>query len=186
MSTLACRLPQWEVPSNLRAPDVDVAAALGDNTSESTQPFVAEDIPEIAYPRSLRPCCAFGTDLEVEVGFVSVPGVELANLLAPEDIGPHRYDNGYLSLQRGDPRGAVGAEHNGLIYTCRGGFLDLAHVRDNADNTLALAAAAARTLETGTTIELPPQGAAMRVHLRPVSAEAIAKHGRMRLAVGLA
>ena len=186
VGVLACQHQQWDVASKLRAPDVDVAAALGDTTSENSQ-WVVSDIPEIPYPRALRPCCAFGADLEVAVGSVPVPGVELGNLLGPEDLGPHRYDNGALSVQRADPRGIVGLERNGLIYTCRGGFIDLAHVRDNADNTLAIAAAVARTLEeTGTTIELPPQGAAMRIRVRPVPTEAIAKHGRMRLAVSLA
>jgi hypothetical protein len=183
---LACRSPQWEVTSKLRAPDADVAGALGDTSSENAQGFVADDIPEIAYPRALRPCCAFGADLHVAVGLVPVPGVEIGNLLGPDELGPHRYDNGYLSLQRKDPRGRVGVENNGLIYTCRGGFIDLAHVRDNADNTLVIVAALARGLETGTTLELPPQGAAMRIRVRPISAEAIAKFGRMQLAVGLA
>ena len=182
----ACRSPQWNVTGKLRAPDADVAGALGDTASENTQGFVAADLPEIAYPRALRPCCAFGADLHVEVGLVPVPGVEIGNLLGPEDLGPHRYDNGYLSMQRTDRRGRIGIENNGLIYTCRGGFLDLAHVRDNADNTLAIAAAVARGLETGTTLELPPQGAAIRIRVRPISAEAIAKHGRMQLSVGLA
>jgi hypothetical protein len=56
-------------------------------------------------------------------------------------------------------------------------------VRDNADNTLALAAGIARRLETGGSIDVPPQGAAMRIRLRPVSAEAVQKYGRMQLAV---
>jgi len=187
LGLLACRDQQWEVARDVRAPDVDVADALGDTAIDNVaRSPSASDIPEIAYPRALRPCCAFGADLQVEVGRVPVPGVEIGNLIAPEKIGPHRYDNGYLSLQRGDPRGVVDDENNGLVYTCRGGFIDLAHVRDNADNTLALAAAIARGMETGSTIELPPQGAAMRVRVRPISAQAIAKYGRIQLAVRLA
>jgi hypothetical protein len=125
-------------------------------------------------------------DLKVAVGRVPVPGVEIGNLLAPEDVGPHRYDNGYLSLHGKDPRGIVDNENNGLIYTCRGGFIDIAHVRDNADNTLALGSAIARSLETGGTIDVPPQGAAMRVVLRPVSEAAIQRYGRIQLATVLA
>jgi hypothetical protein len=185
-ASLACRTPQWAVAPKLRAPDEDVAAALGATSHENAALIEGADVPEIAYPRKLRPCCAFGTDLKVEVGVVPVPGVELGNLVDPAEIGPHRYDNGFLSLQRGDPRGAVDLEHNGLVYTCRGGFIDLAHVRDNADNTLSLATSLARTLETGSLIELPPQGAAIRVRVRPISAAAVARYGRRTLSVALA
>ncbi|MBK7975280.1 MAG: DUF4056 domain-containing protein [Deltaproteobacteria bacterium] len=143
--------------SAIRAPDVDLATALGDTSSEDASELAAADIPEIALPHAVRPCCVFGTDLEVAIGVVPVPGVELGNLLGPDDLGAHRYDNGFLSMQPGDPRGRVSDEKNGLVYTCRGGFIDVAHVRDNADITLAIAAGAGAHLETGSTIEVPPQ-----------------------------
>jgi hypothetical protein len=183
---VACQKERWGAGENVRARDVDVAAALGDTSGANNAGLAATDVPAIAYPQALRPCCAFGMDLKVAVGQVPVPGVEIANLLAPEDIGPHRYDNGYLSLHGSDPRGIVDNENNGLIYTCRGGFIDIAHVRDNADNTLSLAAAIARSLETGAVVEVPPQGAAMRVRLRPVTQAAIQKYGRVQLATVLA
>jgi len=56
----------------------------------------------------------------------------------------------------------------------------------NADDTLALTAAIARTLETGGTMDVPPQGAAMRVRVRPVPADSIRKYGRVQLSVALA
>ena len=170
----------------MRAPDAEVAAALGDTSHQDDSDLVPEDIPGIKYPRALRPCCAFGHDLKVEVGRVSVPGVEIGNILGPGDVGPHRYDNGFLSLEASDPRGFVDDENNGLVYTCRGGFVDTAHVRDNADNTLALADAVGRLLDTGGTIEVPPQGAAMRIQLRALPTATIEHHGRIRLAVVLA
>jgi hypothetical protein len=183
---LACDKERWHVGRKLRASDADVAAALGDTSQQNTVGLEAADIPAIPYPRALRPCCAFGADLKVALGQVPVPGVELGNVRDPGELGPHRYDNGFLSLNPSDPRGAVDSENNGLVYTCRGGFVDIAHVRDNADNTLALTAAIARTLETGATIDVPPQGAAMRVRTRPVSAAAIGKYDRMHLAVAMA
>jgi hypothetical protein len=183
---LGCQEQSWNVGKKIRAPDADVAAALGDTSQANSSGFEASDIPEIAYPRALRPCCAFGGDLKVAVGKVPVPGVEIGNLIDVEDVGPHRYDNGYLSIKRTDPRGMVDDENNGLIYTCRGGFIDLAHVRDNADNTLALTDALGRSLEKGCAIEVPPQGAAMRIRVRPISAEAIRNYGRWQLAVALA
>lgn len=182
----ACSSPRWDVTSTIRAPDVDVATALGDTSSEDASGLAAADIPEIALPHGVRPCCVFGTDLEVEIGFVPVPGVELGNLLGPDDLGAHRYDNGFLSMQPGDPRGRVSDEKNGLVYTCRGGFIDVAHVRDNADLTLAIAAALARTLESGSTIEVPPQGAVTRLRVRPIAAATLAARGRIPIAVELA
>jgi len=183
---VACQQERWELGKNVRARDVEVAAALGDTNQASSADLAATDIPAIPYPQALRPCCAFGMDLKVALGQVPVPGVEIGNLVGPNDVGAHRYNNGYLSLHGKDPRGIVDNENNGLIYTCRGGFIDLAHVRDNADNTLSLTASIARSLETGGTVEVPPQGAAMRVRLRAVSAEGIAKYGRVPLATALA
>jgi hypothetical protein len=186
LASAGCQREHWAVGGEVRAPDAEVAAALGDTLPENTQDLAAEDIPRIAYPRALRPCCAFGADLKVAAGSVPVPGVEIGNLLALSDIGPHRYDNGYLSISSSDSRGLIDDENNGLIYTCRGGFIDLAHVRDNADNTLALAAVFARNLETGGRVDVPPQGAAMHVVLKPIPEWAIRKYRRVTLAVALA
>jgi len=181
-----CERDRWEAGEAMRAPDADVAAALGDTSHQDDSDLSPQDIPVIQYPRSLRPCCAFGHDLKVSVDAVAVPGIEIGNILGPDDVGPHRYDNGFLSLETSDPRGFVDDENNGLVYTCRGGFVDTAHVRDNADNTLALADAVGRLLETGGTIEVPPQGAAMRVQLRALPTATIEHYGRIRLAVVLA
>jgi hypothetical protein len=182
---LGCEEDRWRADSVLRAPDEDVAAALGDTSHQQGSGLSPQDVPVIRYPRSLRPCCAFGKDLEVKVGAVPVPGIEIGNILGPGDVGPHRYDNGFLSLEVSDPRGFVDDEHNGLVVTCRGGFVDTAHVRDNADNTLALSDAVARSMDGGASIEVPPQGASMRVRLRAIPAETIERHGRMKIAVAL-
>jgi hypothetical protein len=178
-----CYHARWHVSRHVRAPEADVAAALGDTTSQASLGLEPADIPNIAFPQALRPCCAFGVDLKVELHRVPIPGVELTNTVDPAELGRHRYDNGYLSMSADDPRGIVDEERNGLVYTCRGGFIDLAHVRDNADNTIAIAAALARGLETGTTLTVPPQGGTMRIRLRPVPADAIRRHDRMQLAV---
>jgi hypothetical protein len=180
---LACDHDRWHVGPRVRARDTDIAAALGDTASQASLGLEPADIPNIAFPRALRPCCAFGVDLKVELHQVLIPGVELANIVDPDDLGRHRYDNGYVSMRADDPRGIVDDERNGLVYTCRGGFIDLAHVRDNADNTVAMAAALARALETGTAVTVPPQGATIRIRLRPVPPDAIRRHDRMQLAV---
>jgi hypothetical protein len=58
--------------------------------------------------------------------------------VGPEKIGSHRY---WLD----------GAEGNGIMYTCRGGHIDLAHVRKAADWTGFLAALTLTHLQAGQT-----------------------------------
>ena len=58
--------------------------------------------------------------------------------LGPDDLGSHRY---WLD----------GPESNGILYTCRGGHIDLAHVRKAADWTGFLAAVTLERLHTGQT-----------------------------------
>jgi hypothetical protein len=58
--------------------------------------------------------------------------------VGPDDLGPHQY---WLD----------GAENNGIIYTCRGGHIDLAHVRKAADWTGFLAALTLEHLHRGQT-----------------------------------
>jgi hypothetical protein len=157
----------------------DVAAAL-EGVGRANPGLVASDIAVIEFPRTRRPCCVLGVDLKVALGRLPIPGIALWNVVDPTEIGPHRYYNGYLSLR------VVGSENNGLVYTCRGGFIDVAHVRDNADNTIALVSAFSRSLETGTTIDLVPQGASRRIQLRPIEAETIERNGRLPLAVAVA
>jgi hypothetical protein len=57
---------------------------------------------------------------------------------APAHLGKHSYA---FSL----------GEANGMLYTCRGGFIDLAHVREAADRTAYLAALAYRNIMLGKT-----------------------------------
>jgi len=182
----ACDRETWRVGASVRASDEAVAVALGDTEGQAVRVLTPDRIPDVPYPRSLRPCCAFGADLEVELGSTPVPGVEVGNLIGPSDVGPHRYDNGFASLDRSDRRGTLNVENNGLLYTCRGGFIDLAHLRDNADNTIALAAAVLRRMDTGGILDVPAQGADMRVRFEPIPIETIAQLGEQDLAVALA
>ncbi len=186
LATVGCERERWRVGEAARAFDDDLTLALGDTQTPHRRELTADQIPKIQYPRSLRPCCAFGADLKVAVGKVPVPGVELANLVDPDQVGPHRFDNGFLSLDASDERGWIDNENNGLVYTCRGGFIDLSHVRDNADNTLALISLALRRMESGGRVEAPPQGATLTVRLDPIPAEMILRVGERRLATSLA
>lgn len=69
-------------------------------------------------PRIIRTCCAFGSD----VGVIGLPFIRYTEATSIEKIGRHQY------LGSKD-------EANGIVYTCRGGFIDLGHLRDQADWT---------------------------------------------------
>jgi hypothetical protein len=71
--------------------------------------------------RIIRPCCAFGSELKLWI----IPGIKLTEITCIQNIGPHKY----LGSRR---------EGNGIIYTRKGGFLDLGHLRDQADWTAYL------------------------------------------------
>lgn len=87
-------------------------------------------------PAGVRPCCAFGTNLKAQVGGVPVPFFSLENLVDAGEFGSHVYNDGRQGVA-GSLLG-MADELNGLIYTRRGGFIDIAHVRDTADYTYYL------------------------------------------------
>lgn len=51
----------------------------------------------------------------------------------PNNLGHHQYSNKM-------------GERNGMVYTCRGGFIDIGHVRESADRTAYLAGVTYRNL----------------------------------------
>ncbi|HIE4380737.1 TPA: DUF4056 domain-containing protein [Klebsiella aerogenes] len=97
---------------------------------------VSPVVGELSPPESLRPCCAFGFDLRVRAIGVPIPVYQIGNVLTLDTLGEHHYNDSAL----GAVKNLVGLsdEHNGLIYTRRGGFIDIAHVRDTADYTFYL------------------------------------------------
>lgn len=72
-------------------------------------------------PRIIRVCCSFGSDLQLW----GIPGVKVTDIISADNLGKHHY---------------LGSdtEGNGIIYTSRGGFIDMAHLRDQADWTAFL------------------------------------------------
>lgn len=118
---------------------------------------------------NMRPCCAFGAQLKVRVGPVPIPLYFFGNMVDRKRIRHHVYDSGVTTVSSdGKTRELFHSEGNGLVYSCRGGFLDVAHLRDYADTTLYMVTAVARHLETGGAIVLPEEGAGVHVELRPV------------------
>lgn len=72
-------------------------------------------------PKIIRTCCSYGIDL----GIAGFPSIRRTDITSIADIGPHKFLG---STEEGD----------GIIYTKRGGFIDLGHLRDYADWTAYL------------------------------------------------
>lgn len=72
-------------------------------------------------PRIIRTCCSFGSDLKV----AAIPTKKITHISSLDKLGAHKY--------LGDEK-----EGNGIIYTKYGGFIDLGHLRDQADWTAYL------------------------------------------------
>ncbi len=82
--------------------------------------------------RIIRTCCSFGVDMQ----FFAIPGVKLTEITGLDKIGAHHY--------LGDS-----SEQNGIIYTRRGGFIDMGHLRDQADWTAFLYSKLIESRNTG-------------------------------------
>ncbi len=72
-------------------------------------------------PKIIRTCCAFGAN----IGITGVPFIKKTEITSVGTMGPHSFLGGR-------------EEKNGNIYTRRGGFIDLGHLRDCADWTAYL------------------------------------------------
>jgi len=177
---------KWRAPYELRAPDRLVAAALGDSWQRPAAAFDPASVAVPPEPTNLRPCCAFGVDLQVAVGAVPIPGVSLGNIRGPEEVGPHKYNIGLFETATSAERRSIERENNGVVYTCRGGFLDTAHIRDLADLTVYLTARIEQSLGAGAVIPLASQGARLRVVVEPLEEDLVADLGRRRLAIAAA
>lgn len=112
-------------------------------------------------PDSLRPCCAFGHDLHVRAFSIPVPFIHLGNVINPTLLGHHGYNGGSTSFI-GDLIGSD-AEKLGIVYTRRGGFVDIAHVRDSADNALFLFSQIWPRLGQRWSLDLGPELAERRI-----------------------
>lgn len=159
----------WKAGPELYAPVDHVAAALGEE--RAPQPLTIETPIFVAPPVAVRPCCAFGVDLS----FAAVPLYRIGNVMEPGELGRHFYG-----------AGALEAERNGLVYTCRGGWLDTAHVRENADLTFFLISQLVQQLPGPITLELQGEGGRRTVQVRQLPADVLERWGRERLAETIA
>jgi hypothetical protein len=124
---------RWLAPEMPSRADAGILLSE-ESAADLSQRLRPTGIPEIPLRTHLRPCCAFGYDLQARIAFLPVLGYRLGNLKAIDEIGRHHYDSGVVTL--GSEDSPVDEEHNGLVFTCRGGFIDTAHVRDYAEWTI--------------------------------------------------
>jgi len=177
---------RWRV--NNHPTEVDVTRLLETKDTDTLfRDLHASEIPHIPVRKHFRPCCAFGSNLGVTLGIFPLPGYRITNILDPKELGHHAYDSGVVRLgYDAENGGLLHLENNGIVYTCRGGFIDTAHVRDNVDWTIYLATTIARNLEQGVTIRLPDEIGKRRIVVQPVPADLVARIGRRRITLPLA
>ncbi|MDJ0853171.1 MAG: DUF4056 domain-containing protein [Myxococcota bacterium] len=177
---------RWRAKAVPRSADLPLLLESPD-PSDMMEIIHPGEVPDIPIRKRLRPCCAFGAELQAKLGPIPIPFYSISNVLGPEDLGPHTYDSGVLLVKYGEAAEVLlNQERNGLVYTCRGGFIDTAHVRDYADWAVYVAAQIGRALETGVTIDLGDEGGARRVVVSPIPRERLEDLGRRRTASGLA
>lgn len=125
------RPPHWLSEENVAGRHIRTLLE-GDSIETLSRNALPEEIPDIPIRTKLRPCCAFGNNLKIRVGALPIPGFRIGNIMSLEELGSHIYDSGAftISSSQGVARRDRSRERNGLIYTCRGGFIDTAHVRD--------------------------------------------------------
>lgn len=185
LSTACATPPRWQAADK---PDERDAEQLFREAAVSGihREMHAGEIPEIPVRSHLRPCCAFGSQLRAKLGPIPIPGYCIGNVTEREALGKHRYDSGVVQVgSRVDDSGLIRSERNGLVYTCRGGFIDTAHVRDYVDWAIFLATNIGRNLEVGLDLRLPDEGGHRRIVVEPVDPATIARVGRRALALEL-
>ena len=171
--------PRWVMTPKPSRAEVEFLLETGRASEMNPNTVTIGEIPDIPVRKNLRPCCAFGSDIRASIaGLVPIPGYTIPNILGPDDLGSHIYDSGVLTRVKG--AGAIAGsdrEHNGLVYTCRGGYIDTAHVRDYADWGIFFAAQVGRRLVDGGVIPLPDEGAKRQVVVKPLPPAVIDRYG---------
>lgn len=184
-SFLASCSQDWQVRS--LPTDAAVATAL---TAEPDKRLLASTelnmFANVRMPEDVRPCCAFGNSQKVKVGTLQVPFFRYTNTLSAGDIGAHAFDAGSFSYVKASPDEGSSGENNGQIYTRLGGFIDLAHVRDTADNTIILFYKIYAQLGEDAKIALPPEIGPRYIKLKAFDVEQLDSVQRWDLSASIA
>ncbi|MFT7614292.1 MAG: hypothetical protein ACI9J3_003274 [Parvicellaceae bacterium] len=91
------------------------------STAFSKPPILNKKEMRTHPPRVTRTCCAFGSNLKIAV----IPFAHMNTAIEFSELGRHQYLGG-------------NKEGNGILYTTKGGFIDLGHLREWADWTAFL------------------------------------------------
>ncbi len=186
LATACVGPPKWRMPMRHTAEEAEIALTV-DDPGVLDRDFLIDEVVKIPQPKTLRPCCILGDRAKLSVGPVPVPFVRIPNMRGVDELGGHAYDSGIVRLQRSGERDlGINPERNGVVYTCRGGFVDIAHVRDWSDWTLFLAVTFASTALSGVVLELPEEGGPRRVELKPLPPALFEAVGLRRLAASMA
>lgn len=102
-----------------------------------TAATAAEDVASpFDAPEGLRPCCAFGYNLKAQAFGIPVPFYQLGNVVEASHLGTHQYNDSLMGASA--KLLGLSEETDGILYTDRAGFIDIAHIRDSADMTVWL------------------------------------------------
>ncbi|MDC9589315.1 DUF4056 domain-containing protein [Xenorhabdus sp. XENO-10] len=112
-----------------------VKPSLVSDTHEQS-PENWDSLPPIAPPEGLRACCAFGYNLKAQLWNIPIPFYNIDNIVEAKTLGEHHYNDSLIGASAALL--GVSNEKVGLLYTHKGGFIDISHVRDTADYTLYL------------------------------------------------
>ncbi|TCM61811.1 uncharacterized protein DUF4056 [Acinetobacter calcoaceticus] len=146
-----------------------IKANISSDTQEQAKPHLQPPsaINQPPMPDGLRPCCAFGYDLKAKLAKVPVPFYKVNNVLDLEHLGRHRYND---SFWRGVSSVlSLSSEQLGMVYTRKGGFIDVAHVRDTADYSYYLFAQIYPRLGEAWTLKLSNELAERRIQFHAFS-----------------
>jgi hypothetical protein len=184
LGTIGCSVAaRWLAPETPSRRDAGILLSE-ESTAALSHRLLPTGIPDIPLRKHLRPCCAFGYNLQARLAFLPILGYRLVNLKTIDEIGLHHYDSGVFTL--GSEGHLVDEERNGLVFTCGGGFIDTAHVRDYADWTIYFASRLFERLASGTTIELPTEGGERRVVLERMDPELLLRQDPVSLTIAIA
>jgi len=164
--------------------DAIVAAMAHDDSYPYRKNVDLANLPQFEAPKSLRPCCVFGMDVQVSLKSIPIPLYRLINVTSGNRLGPHVYDAGVIGV--GTDRNVDTNEKNGIIYTCRGGFIDIAHVRDYSDLTICLFYEFFRNMNHYFDIELHGEMGPRIIEVEPVEIQDGGKSEKARVAVLMA
>ncbi|MBX6969576.1 DUF4056 domain-containing protein [Providencia rettgeri] len=179
-SCLALLLTACQNHSKLELPAI--SPVLTSHTfEEATQDWAV--IPSLVPPQGLRACCAFGYNLQAQLWGLPVPFYTIDNIVEADSLGEHHYNDSFLGASAALM--GLSNEKIGLLYTDKGGFIDISHVRDTADYTFYLFSQIYPRLGQEWTLSLSEELASRQIHFSPFTPPPSA-HQRYTLSAYLA